>query len=307
MKIHFLQIDSHKYPHHTKIFTDASKDPRIPSTAAAVYLPANRSCTSWRLPANCEITFAELFAILKACEYAIANKVTKTIIYSDSKSSIQLLLSNQPKCYRELVMLTHHRIIHLLTSSVSFHIQWVPSHCGIKGNEIADKAAKLALKQNQVTNIPISESIIKRELNKSAYNSWANQRIASIQSTHLGRIRDNPSPQPWARSSSRTLDTALTRLRIGHSGLNQHLHRIGILLSPSCSWCGEEETIRHAILHCVRHHSARSELQERLRTLHVPLNIRNILGGGSFSKEINTKVLRLFKVFLRKSALLGHL
>ena len=229
------------------------------------------------------------------------------VIYSDSKSSVQLLLSIHPSCYRELVILTHLRIMHLLASSFSLHIQWVPSHTGIQGNEIADRAAKFALNQNPITSIPMPESTLKRHLTRSAYSTWASARMNLIQSTHLGRVRDNPNPHPWARSASRALDTALTRLRIGHTGLNHHLHRIGILLIPNCSWCGEDETITHAIIHCIRHHSARSELKERLRNISVPFELRNLLGGGTFAADTNSSILRYFKIFLKKSALLGHL
>ncbi|MPC43857.1 hypothetical protein E2C01_037512 [Portunus trituberculatus] len=33
------------------------------------------------------------------------------------------------------------------------------------------------------------------------------------------------------------LDTAVTRLRIGHTRLNAHLHRLGMTESPHCPFC----------------------------------------------------------------------
>ena len=131
--------------------------------------------------------------------------------------------------------------------------------------------------------------------------------MLQIQETHLGSVRDNPNPHPWARSQSRLLDTTLTRLRIGHTGLNHHLHRIGILQSPNCDWCGEEETIQHALFRCIRHHSARQEMYQSLRRIEVTPNTRNLFGGGAYSTEINAVILRIFKIFLKKSALLKHI
>ena len=165
----------------------------------------------------------------------------------------------------------------------------------------------MALSQNQLTQIPSPESSLKRQLTRSATTIWSRRRMLQVGDTHLGAIRDNANPQPWARSPSRILDTTLTRLRIGHTGLNHHLNRIGIILTPNCDWCGEEETIQHAIFQCVRHHSARQDLLSNLRKINVTPTIKNLLGGGPFNEETNSVTLRFFKIFLRKSALLNHI
>ncbi|XP_069167966.1 gastrula zinc finger protein XlCGF8.2DB-like [Procambarus clarkii] len=70
------------------------------------------------------------------------------------------------------------------------------------------------------------------------------------------------TPRPWTRHHSRLLDTAITRLRIGHNFLAAHLHRLRLVDSPYCQWCPtQEDTVEHLLLHCPRFHSARVRLQ----------------------------------------------
>ena len=128
-----------------------------------------------------------------------------------------------------------------------------------------------------------------------------------IRTKHLGKLRTDLQPQPWARSRNRRLDTALVRLRIGHCGLKNHLHRINLEESESCDWCNQPDTIEHFIFYCPRHHSARTELQSQLHARHIPFTLRNLLGGEDFSPQTNSLILKQFKVFLKRSERLGQI
>ena len=199
------------------------------------------------------------------------------------------------------------REIKYLISNGAFHIQWLPSHCGINGNHVADQAAKLGLTQNHIEQLPASESILKKIIRNSTSRYWSAAALAAISSSHLGRIREDTNPQPWVRSSSRRLDTAITRLRIGHSSLNAHLHRIGVVDDPACEWCGQDDTIHHFIFVCPRHHSERITLQDRLNKLNISFNEQNLLGGGPHEENIKRKIMRFFKIFIHKSSRLGNI
>ncbi|KAJ7113042.1 hypothetical protein C8R44DRAFT_588862, partial [Mycena epipterygia] len=51
-------------------------------------------------------------------------------------------------------------------------------------------------------------------------------------------------------------------LRIGHTLLSKHLHRVKRAESPVCPCCHrEDETVVHYLLHCPAHTNARAEFQ----------------------------------------------
>ena len=65
-----------------------------------------------------------------------------------------------------------------------------------------------------------------------------------------------------------------TRLRLGHSGLNGHLYRIGLRDTPSCT-CGYiEESVIHYLLFCPNYVEERAKLFTLLqRSLAPHVNI----------------------------------
>ena len=111
----------------------------------------------------------------------------------------------------------------------------------------------------------------------------------------MGQYRPDSSPQPWVRQTSRVLDVALTRLRIGHTRLTAHLHRLHLAPDPYCPWCRNvEETIEHFILHCPRFNSHRVLLRTQLQALSVPtFDLPTLLVAEGVHPQHRPTVLRL--------------
>ena len=83
----------------------------------------------------------------------------------------------------------------------------------------------------------------------------------------------------------RIVESAITRLRLGHAGLRTYLHKFKISNSDLCE-CGELETINHFLFYCRLHRTYRDELGASLNIYNVALTRKNLLGGGKYPVPI---------------------
>ncbi len=133
---------------------------------------------------------------------------------------------------------------------------------------------------------------------------WDVTLTDALQTTSLRHVRQDATHHWWTHSPSRALDTAVTRLRIGHTRLNAHLHRLGMTDTPHCPWCGcptQPDTPQHLLLHCPRHHSHRVALLHSLSALQPNRPTLADLLGGSTDPGLAFKILNLTRTFLQKS------
>ncbi|MPD01726.1 hypothetical protein E2C01_097266 [Portunus trituberculatus] len=135
-----------------------------------------------------------------------------------------------------------------------------------------DAAAKMALTHVNITPLPLHPHSAKRLISRLCHSSWDSSLNTALRITSMGLYHSDSSPQLWVRKQSCILDVALTRLRLGHTRLTSHLHRLGLSPDPYCPWCRMvEETIEHFLLHCSRFHSHCVLLRDHLVALGVYL------------------------------------
>ena len=118
---------------------------------------------------------------------------------------------------------------------------WVPSHCDVAGNEVADKLADRGAKESQ-QGIPVSEKIMKARIRRRKWQ-FSHERTA-----RMYKERRRPKME-IERSWPRKVRSAFSRLRTGHSKLlAQYRYLIDKADSPVCE-CGndEEQTIDHLL------------------------------------------------------------
>ena len=306
----FHQMDKTLFQHHTRLYTDGSHSPSSPSTAAAVYDPALSICRTWRLPSQTDVLTAELYALHQAIEHLhTSHPKGKAVLYTDSLSSLHLLLSRHPSSSTALVHTIQRVLIRLTTEGWEITLQWIPSHTGIRGNEVADAAAKMALSEVNITPLPLPLSTAKRLLPRICRSTWDSTLSNALRITSMGQYRSDSSPQPWVRQRSRVLDVALTRLRLGHIRLNAHLHRLRLSPDPNCPWCRSvPDTIDHLLLQCPRFHSQRVLLRSQLIALRIPtFDLPTLLAAAGVHPTQQHTVLRLTCAFLKKTGQLSRL
>merc|ERR1712074_422499 len=108
------------------------------------------------------------------------------IIFTDSKSGLQLIMNKSPKTYENLI----HKIQTLLMiknlhNKVFLH--WVKAHCGILGNEIADRGANQAHQNNRSEILPLPKEYYYNLLKKQFIVNWNQYWRSSITLTSKGQ------------------------------------------------------------------------------------------------------------------------
>ncbi|KAI5717147.1 hypothetical protein M8J77_000889 [Diaphorina citri] len=260
----FLDLMNSKYSDSVVCFSDGSKTANSTSCAYSI----DKQVHSFNLNKVNSVFSAELMAILLCIKNLKFIPHNKFILISDSMSALQAisnLYSNNslvPKIYSYWLD---------LKSCKNLSFLWCPSHCGIKGNESVDNAAR-----NPNYNITLRKCtsddfrpIISTIIIKNWQTSWNN-----ITNNKLKNIK--PKIEEWVSSNrdSRYEEIVITRLRIGHTRLT-HEFLFNKTPRPSCS-CGEPLSVQH-LFSCPSHDQARSSLPSVPALINDPINIDSTL------------------------------
>lgn len=274
---HVLKIKYHEvrssYPDYEAVFTDGS---RINNSTASACIILNHTLMK-KLPDHFSVFSAELHAISMSLSHIQQYTQHRYIIFTDSLSSLQAINSYYPQ--NPLVTNIQNQLHHLLLIT-DILFCWIPSHIGIAGNELADKAAKMAL-TTPTADTPVSSSDLRQHVNALIINKWQklwdqenNNKLHTIQPTITRRI-------PNIHQLSRRERSVITRLRIGHSFVT-HSYILKKEEKPFCIPCNELLTTEHILLHCTDYSDIRtkhfncSSIQELFSTTN-PINIIRFL------------------------------
>ena len=164
---------------------------------------------------------------------------------------------------------------------------------GVEGNEGVDILAKQALKLNNVDiEIPLSRTEGKAIIKKYVGKVW--QEYWDLQDTgrHLYKIQRQVGVMR-RKGRNRREEAIITRLKIGHTGLNNTLHKIGKHPDGSCDHCGQPESVKHVLLECRAYEEERRALITTANNAKIGLNIESLLKMETNS--VNAQIISFLK------------
>ena len=241
-----------EHAQHNNIYTDGSK---IENGTAYSYSMGN-NIISKRISPNASNYTAELYAIFDAIASDYNSLTATTNIITDSKSGIQAI----EKYYnKDPLVLKIHIAIH--NSNRNINLCWVPSHCGVPGNEAVDHAARTAALEQNTINIPIPRSDIKALIKAESIRRWRSQWQAIPENDNkLRKIKADVSPLRNSLFEDRLWERVVCRIRVGHTALTH-----GFLMSndppPECQTCHVQLTVYHILMDCPHYSIARQAFQ----------------------------------------------
>nr|XP_049700927.1 uncharacterized protein LOC126055517 isoform X2 [Helicoverpa armigera] len=127
-----------------RFFTDASKLTSCSYTGAAVYYQNSRIILKLKCPKESSVFTGECVALLEACMFIESHDISSGVIFSDSLSCLQALSQNpfKSKLHSPIILNIKKVLLSCSIQQKEVHLVWIPSHCGIKGNECVDALAK---------------------------------------------------------------------------------------------------------------------------------------------------------------------
>ena len=173
---------------------------------------------------DCQTLQTELLAIQKALKHA-ETRNKPVVIHTDSMGAIQALSKGMPKDNFGLITTILATAGHIQEGDRTIHINWIPSHAGIPGNEEADTAAKNALLLPNITaQLPPSLSSLKNNIRATTSQAVKGllQKEANKGSPSANwYLRTAGNTNPFPSNPARKTRTSLHRLRLGFKCLNE--------------------------------------------------------------------------------------
>ena len=115
-------------------------------------------------------------------------------------------------------------------------LQWIPSHCGVGGNEEADRLSKMGSTLAQSAH-PMSYSEAKAILRHNFRTEWRQRFDIGTEDNSIHQL-------------DREAQVTIFRLRTGHCQLLSHLHRLKISHSDKCPCRTGPQTPNHILQSC---------------------------------------------------------
>ena len=239
----------HEYPKDTWIraYTDGSAEQATRNGGAGIFIQfqdgkeENLTFTTGIHSTNYK---SEAMAIEKGARFLERQQLPpqNIVFLTDASSVVDALKHNKDK-----ELNNPSQAVNDLCETNNVVIQWIPSHCGLYGNDKADSLAKEASRSEQ-TNEPTSYNEEKTLIKSKKQDEWTKQ--------HPNNNKKDPYYQ-----LTRHEQVIIFRLRTGHNRLRRHLYnKLKIGETDKCP-CGDDvQDAEHILQICRLHNHSRLKI-----------------------------------------------
>ena len=306
--VQFAEMTSDEPALHASIFTDGSLDKSSATVACAIFFPKEGIKQSWSLRKDTSVFSSEVIAILKGLQILSNFEYEEVTIFSDSKSAIEAIKGRKFDS-SPYILAVLEEVLVLRAAGTGVNLAWIPSHCGIPGNEIADELA--AAGRTQPTQGAMANTLSTSERIAARSGKRISELLikSKLSSTNLAvTSRSSFGPLPWHLHRNRKIQIALLRLRSGHNRLNHFVSRFDPDTPDSCpNGCPDQEDAHHVLFICQQYDAERTHLTEFFHNNHLRFDLPSILGlNNNIPKGTQSAIQNLLIAFLVESGLIGR-
>ncbi|KAI5708610.1 hypothetical protein M8J77_003539 [Diaphorina citri] len=285
-QLHHAFRDEH-IENYMLCYTDGSK---TENNTGGAYLFNGEIC-QFKLNTICSVFTAELVAILKCLDSIInfiqESLITKNfIICSDSKSAL-LAIQN---CFSDSILVCEilSKILKIYILGHTVRFLWLPSHFGIRENDIVDNAAK----NSHLSRLDpyYTHEDMRNTMKNKQRKVWLQEWEMQPETNKLRKIKKDTKLWKSSHRETRVEEMIICRLRIGHTKAT-HKHLLERKDPPVCDLCGTSPlTVKHWLTECTR-------LRELRRKHHLGTNMKEILDDDVDSIDRCLNFLREAEIF----------
>jgi len=209
---------------------------------------------------RCSNNQAEQLAIFKALETIEKSHITDCIprtatVHTDSRIAIYSLKNTRNHNY--LIEEIRKKAMALENRKWTITFTWIKAHAGIYGIELADKLAKVAARNNDISFDRIPKSEIVQQIRDHSIFKWQNQ----WDRTTKGLTKKQFFSILKERLTTKiNLTPNFTALVTAHGKTNAYLHHFKITESPECPCDGGNQTVDHLLYDCCKLQREREKL-----------------------------------------------
>ncbi len=220
-------------------------------------------------------------------------KPNRIVICSDSSSALKSIKSTKTD-REDLLVEIYTSLYRLKVEGIIVYFCWVPAHIGMVGNETAHKLAKKALKKNLVdVKVPLGRNEIKSVINRKIIRIWQQRWENSSKGRWYYNVKSvGKKEQFYGRH--RKEEVMISRLRMGHTGLNSTLALMGKYGNGMCDECDASETVEHVLFECSKYDDQRNSLFSNISNR--PMSIVDLLEKGLNDNQVFKAVLTFLEL-----------
>ena len=201
---------------------------------------------------------AEMEAMQEAATILVNDPNTynsKVVILTDAESVLKSVQNPKTANMNGLINV----LMALTMSAQEVTLQWIPGHCDIFGNEVADELAKEGSSAEQLDIGPSYEEA-KTLIRASIQDRWH-------------KSHPNFNSRDAIYKLERSDQVIIFRLRTGHNRLNHHMHtRFRLGQTPGCPCGARDQDARHILQDCLLLSNLRDKTWPQRQSLRVKLH-----------------------------------